>query len=98
MTWNTTSSIVTSSCSTPSPRLQALTDGALVNTARHASGEGTSPSLAGSILESLECACWLLAQGPAWLEINFGGSWNVVMRTQGARQVWVRVLRKLPHR
>ena len=78
MTWNTTSSIVTSSCSTPSPRLQALTDGALVNTTKHASGDGASPSLAGSILErawSVHAGCWPRVQHGLRSAVEDLGMW-----------------------
>ncbi|XP_046510193.1 cytosolic phospholipase A2 beta isoform X1 [Equus quagga] len=74
-----TSSTVTSSCSTPSQRPQALTDGALVNSANNNSGKRSNPSWAGSILE----ATWsesVLAAGPARLGISYGGFREAVWR------------------
>lgn len=74
-----TSSTVTSSCLTPSQRPQALTDGALVNSANNNSGKRSNPSWAGSILE----ATWsesVLAAGPARLGISYGGFREAVWR------------------
>lgn len=44
--------------------------------------------------DSALAAAWV----PSWAEISLEETWNIVGGPGDARQVWVRVPRKLPHR